>query len=94
MQRERAAWACLEHPNVVRLYGYTESSELFGSFGALISPVMRANAFIAPAYCFPVVQEWRYGQIPRRAWQGDGYTGSFDAGKNATSSRYRHSSNL
>ena len=46
MQRERAAWACLEHPNVVRLYGYTESSELFGSFGALISPVMRANALL------------------------------------------------
>jgi hypothetical protein len=69
MQRERGAWACLDHPNVVCLYGYTESSEVFGSFGALISPVMRANAFIAPAYCFPVVQEWRCRKVPQQCWR-------------------------
>ena len=29
----------MKHPNVAPMYGYTEQSELFGSFGALISPV-------------------------------------------------------
>jgi len=37
--REREVWARMKHANVVPLYGYTEESELFGPFGALISPV-------------------------------------------------------
>lgn len=38
MTREREVWADLRHPNILPLYGYTEGSELFGRYGALISP--------------------------------------------------------
>lgn len=37
--REREIWSRLEHPNIVPLCGYTEESDLFGPFGALVSPV-------------------------------------------------------
>jgi hypothetical protein len=32
-------WADMDHPNIVPLLGYTSESELFGDFGAFISPV-------------------------------------------------------
>jgi hypothetical protein len=39
MSRERELWAALQHPNIVPLYGYVEDEQMFGLFGALISPV-------------------------------------------------------
>jgi hypothetical protein len=40
MRRERKLWSALSHTNIVPFYGYAEAQEIFGDFGALISPVI------------------------------------------------------
>jgi serine/threonine protein kinase len=38
VNREREVWAALNHPNILRFYGFAED-KAFEPFGALISPV-------------------------------------------------------
>lgn len=48
----------MDHPNIAPLYGYTEPNQLFGDFGAFISPVIRS------LYCGLVtylLQWYKYG---------------------------------
>jgi hypothetical protein len=49
VDRERSVWGQVEHPNIIPLYGYTEESDLFGPFGALISPVILLALAVMPA---------------------------------------------
>lgn len=39
MTRECEIWATMEDQNIVPFYGYTESNDVFGELGALVSPV-------------------------------------------------------
>jgi hypothetical protein len=39
LNRERAVWARLNHPNIIPLYGHTQGGGIFGPYGSLISPV-------------------------------------------------------
>ena len=44
MARELEVWGGLKHPNIVPLIGYTEDSDLFGPFGALVSKVRSCHS--------------------------------------------------
>jgi hypothetical protein len=54
MSRERELWALLEHPNILPFYGYAEDEQVFGLFGALISPV-RWQIFIS---VIPIIRRY------------------------------------
>jgi serine/threonine protein kinase len=41
MERERKLWSALNHPNIVPFYGHATNQDIFGTLGALISPVTR-----------------------------------------------------
>jgi len=67
--REREIWSRMEHPNIVPLCGYTEESELFGPFGALVSPVSCTRSSQSPVLRGSVVSKWRFCSFSQQAWR-------------------------
>jgi hypothetical protein len=64
LNRERAVWARLNHPNVIVLYGYTKAIEAFDPYGAFISPVSHILITMTGSLISSmVVSQWRCCEI-------------------------------